>query len=101
MKGSLLSYMGPNPSQNDIREAFCRDIDAYSFEFDQQQAPVQAQAPSSVNIVNTINTTPGYRDERPEKCDVVPQSACAVAYDSHDCDGNVENYLNMVIQTQF
>ena len=97
LQGSLLSYMGPNPSQNDLREAFCRDIDAYSFEFD-QQSPAQSTgnivnnpAPSSVNIVNTINTTPVYRDERPEKCEVVPQSACAVAYDSHDCDGNANN----------
>ena len=29
----------------------------------------------------------GYRDEKPAKCDVVPQSACALAYDSSKCDG--------------
>ena len=99
LKGSLLSYMGPNPSQDDIREAFCRDIDAYSFEFD--QPPVQSPAPSSVNIVNTINTTPGYRDERPEKCDVVPQSACAVGYDSHDCDGKMKSVENKISMEPF
>jgi len=81
LKGSLLSYMGDSPSENDLREAFCRDIDAYSFEFEQP-------APASTNLVSTVlNTTPGYRDEKPEKCDVVPQSACAVAYDSGSCDG--------------
>ena len=31
--GSLLSHMGQSPSQTDLREAFCRDIDASSFEF--------------------------------------------------------------------
>ena len=37
--GSLLSHMGQSPSQADLREAFCRDIDAYSFEFNKQQTP--------------------------------------------------------------
>ena len=31
LKGSLLSYMGDSPSENDLREAFCRDIDAYRY----------------------------------------------------------------------
>ena len=31
----------------------------------------------------------GYRDEKPAKCDVVPQSACALAYDSSKCDGEL------------
>ena len=67
----------------DIDAANDKDIDTddYSFEFDQP-------APASTNLVSTVlNTTPGYRDEKPEKCDVVPQSACAVAYDSGSCDG--------------
>ena len=36
LQRSLLSYMGNTSSENDLREAFCRDIDAYSFEFQQQ-----------------------------------------------------------------
>ena len=28
-----------------------------------------------------------FRDEKPANCDVVPQSACAVAYDSGTCSG--------------
>ena len=70
----------------DIDAANDKDIDNYSFEFDQP-------APASTNLVSTVlNTTPGYRDEKPEKCDVVPQSACAVAYDSGSCDGTTQQY---------
>ena len=64
--------MGQSPSQSDLREAFCRDIDAYSFEFDKQQVQVGPGGP---------------RDEKPAKCDVVPQTACAVGYDSSSCSG--------------
>ena len=31
-----------------------------------------------------------FRDEKPDNCDVVPQSACAVAYDSGTCSGKNE-----------
>ena len=57
-------------------QAFCRDIDAYSFEF----------SPPDVSPVVAV-PGPGYRDEKPARCDVVPQSACAVAYDSGTCSG--------------
>ena len=79
LQGSLLTYMGNNTSQDDLKEAFCRDIDAYSFEFDPRTAPV------TPGVVSPAG--PGYRDEKPAKCDVIPQSACAVGYDSHDCSG--------------
>ena len=68
--------MDQSASQDDLREAFCRDIDAYSFEFDKSQvAPVVPGGPG------------GPRDEKPPNCDVVPQTACAVAYDSGTCSG--------------
>ena len=87
--------MGQSPSQADLREAFCRDIDAYSFEFNKQQTP--APAPVSVSVPGPgpgQGLGPGLgpraggpRDERPAKCDVIPQTACAVAYDSGSCSG--------------
>ena len=76
LENSLLSYMGESANEADLREAFCRDIDAYSFEFDKNQlAPVVSGGPG------------GPRDEKPAKCDVVPQTACAVGYDSSTCSG--------------
>ena len=97
LDGSLLTYMGSSASEADLREvcwlmigpqlsntelllvrvqAFCRDIDAYSFEF----------SPPDVSPVVAV-PGPGYRDEKPARCDVVPQTACAVAYDSGTCSG--------------
>ena len=70
MENSLLTYMGQSANEADLREAFCRDIDAYSFEFDKNPG-----GPG------------GPRDEKPAKCEVVPQTACAVAYDSGTCNG--------------
>ena len=38
LSNSLLRQMDPNQaSEAELREAFCRDIDAYSFEFEPQQ----------------------------------------------------------------
>jgi len=98
LQRSLLSYMGNTSSENDLREAFCRDIDAYSFEFQQQPQVLQPAPPQVVVPSPTLQPSPPpapvpiyghgqWRDEKPEKCDVVPQSACALAYDSDDCDG--------------
>ena len=82
--------MGQSPSQSDLREAFCRDIDAYSFEFDKQQVqvgPVGAGGTGGpVRSVGPVGPG-GPRDEKPAKCDVVPQTACAVGYDSSSCSG--------------
>ena len=83
LNSSLLSYMGQSASQSDIKEAFCRDIDAYSFEFNKEQLPGGPVGPGPVGPVGPG----GPRDERPAKCDVVPQTACAVAYDSGTCNG--------------
>merc|ERR1719458_2407740 len=86
LQNSLMTYMGECASQNDLTEACCRDIDAYSLEFDPpglQPLP----SPSYPRQVPSGPVTPGYRDEKPNNCDVVPQSACAVAYDSGTCSG--------------
>ena len=81
---SLLSYMGESASQNDLKEAFCRDIDAYSFEFEPR-----TQVVGGGGRAGPVTVGPGYRDEKPNKCDVVPQSACAVGYDSSTCSGKL------------
>jgi hypothetical protein len=60
---SLLSKIDQQKaSEQELREAFCRDIDAYSFEF---------------------NTDNG----KPKLCPEVPANACAIVFDSHDCSG--------------
>jgi len=63
---SLLTKLDPTTvTPEELTEAFCRDIDAFSFEFKEQQ----------------------YKDERPSLlCDKIPPQYCAVAYDSATCN---------------
>lgn len=62
MANSLLTHMDPSSSsQDEIREAFCRDTDSFSHEF-------RRRAPTCVG-----------KD--------VPPSACAIIYDEEDCMG--------------
>ena len=52
---SLLKHIDENTaSEDDILEAYCRDVDAYSFEFnqDQQQNQPQLQQQNSVAMVS-------------------------------------------------
>lgn len=93
---SLLSYMGESASQNDLKEAFCRDIDAYSFEFEPRTQVVGGRGQAG-----PVTMGPGYRDEKPPKCDVVPQSACAVGYDSSTCSGNINLVLFITNSSSF
>ena len=58
LQNSLMTYMGESASENDLREAFCRDIDAYSFEFD--QPGLKALPPASYPAPSGP-VTPGYR----------------------------------------
>jgi len=81
LSNSLLRQMDPNQaSEAELREAFCRDIDAYSFEFEPQQV-------SARTALQPVQPRQPVRDERPANCDVVPRSACAIAYDSGTCSG--------------
>jgi len=69
---SILTKIDPKTATAaEITEAFCRDIDDFSFEFlNETSAPVQM------------------RDERPSQlCTKVPEDACAVGYDSALCSG--------------
>eukprot|EP00092_Neocalanus_flemingeri_P106556 GFUD01136724.1.p1 GENE.GFUD01136724.1~~GFUD01136724.1.p1 ORF type:complete len:712 (-),score=170.30 GFUD01136724.1:71-2206(-) len=78
LSNSLLSQMdAKQASEADLREAFCRDVDSFSLEF-QPSGPSQVVSRTALQPI---------RDERPPNCDVVPHSACAVAYDSSSCTG--------------
>ena len=80
---SLLSKIDPKvASEADLKEAYCRDVDAFSFEFARQDgAGVTTSAPP------TRRTTPTAPSNKPPLCAPVPRSSCAVAYDDSNCDG--------------
>ena len=60
---SLLSKLDRDQATaNDLKEAFCRDVDAFSFD---------------LNV----------DDGKPSNCDPVPRTACGVVYDSSSCSG--------------
>merc|ERR1712217_641355 len=54
--------MGESASQTDLKEAFCRDIDAYSFEFEPQNAGLQPRVQQPL-VYPPAPVTPGYRDD--------------------------------------
>jgi len=63
LNSSLLSQLDSKAATaNEIKEAYCRDIDAFSFDFDVDP-------------------------QRPPRCDPVPSQACGIVYDSHSCSG--------------
>jgi len=70
LSNSLLTRMDcKNATDAELTEAFCRDIDSFSFEL---QPPIPDPP----------------KDLRPNlSCSVVPKSACALAYNTHDCTG--------------
>merc|ERR1711936_463841 len=70
LSNSLLTKLDTSKASDDeLKEAFCRDIDSFSFDMQEKKAEPLI-------------------DERPsQSCSVVPRSACALAYDSHDCTG--------------
>merc|ERR1712107_82120 len=80
LTNSLLTQIDPKKaSADELREAFCRDVDAFSFEF--------AQTPQQPASVAPVTRAPVVHDERPDRgyCKKVPISVCAVAYDSPSC----------------
>jgi len=77
---SLLSQLdGKSISEAELTEAFCRDVDSFSFEFERQESPRSAAPPRP--------QAPRINSNKPPLCAEVPRTACAVAYDSGDCDG--------------
>jgi len=75
---SLLTRLDPTKvTPEELTEAFCRDIDAFSFEFQNTTTPPVVTTPP-----------PPPPDERPSLlCTKVPSHLCAVAYDSSTCSG--------------
>jgi len=82
MTNSLLKQIDPKKATADeLREAFCRDVDAYSFDLQRIASPA-----------NTVSVPPPHQhdenEERPSLfCEKVPPGVCAVAYDSSNCNG--------------
>lgn len=61
---SLLSQIDRDRATSaQLTEAYCRDVDAFSFDF---------------NVF----------DGKPPRCDPIPRTACGVVYDEHDCVGS-------------
>jgi len=62
MGGSLLSQLDANQAgERDLREAYCRDVDSFSFD---------------LNV----------DDGMPPRCEPVPRQACGVVYESGSCN---------------
>merc|ERR1719219_2930706 len=60
LTNSLLTQIDPKTSSADeLREAFCRDVDAFSFEF--------AQTPEQPASVAPVTRAPVVHDERPDR----------------------------------
>ena len=97
---SLLKHIDEKEaSEDDILEAYCRDVDAYSFEFNQPEtqqqnrvvsvAPQRPQVRKNITLIYQSFTEFFLKQfldpERPPNCNQVPRSACAVVYDEKDC----------------
>jgi len=96
LQNSLLQQMDTTQStEADLREAFCRDIDAYSFEMEPRALPgpnlpgPTTRSSVQVQLMTVRPTLPPMQQAigKPPRCEHVPRTACAVAYDSHNCDG--------------
>jgi len=93
LQNSLLRHVDPKTaSEAEMREAFCRDIDAYSYDIEPTLPPAMARPQQTLSLAPPRQTVvvagPDRRGaNKPMKCENVPTTACAVAYDSHNCDG--------------
>jgi len=88
LTNSLLKQIDPSKATADeLREAFCRDVYAFSFEFQPASPSQTVSLPPPHRTSNETSTTYGEHDERPDKgyCQKIPQGVCAVAYDSSTC----------------
>merc|ERR1712012_933008 len=93
LQNSLLRHVDPKTSSEaELKEAFCRDIDAYSYDIEPTLPPTMARPQQTLSLAPPRQTVvvagPDRRGaNKPSKCENVPATACAVAYDSHNCDG--------------
>jgi len=88
---SLLKHVDPKTaSEDDILEAYCRDIDAYSFDLNQENFHMtQSRQPGQVYaapIPVTTTPKPLYEDpDRPARCEQPAADVCAAGYQTKDC----------------
>lgn len=76
-----------NATAEEIKEAFCRDIDSLAFEMEVED-PTYAQSPDLMIFQAEKQVAAAPVDERPSPaCSHVQRSACAIAYDSSSCSG--------------
>ena len=78
LSNSLLTKLDKDKAtEDDITEAFCRDVDFFSF------------------YMNTYDgkQDPSLKDGKPPNCEKIPKEACGVAYDSSSCSGGWAIYL--------
>jgi len=93
LQNSLLRQVDPqSSSEAEMREAFCRDIDAYSYDIEPTLPPAMAAPQQTLSLAPPRQTVVvGGQDRRgankPARCENVPTTACAVAYDSSTCNG--------------
>jgi len=67
---SLLSQIDKErATAAEMKEAFCRDVDSFSFDFNVD-------------------------DGKPPKCEAIPRNVCGVLYDSSSCSGGWKLYIN-------
>ena len=78
LSNSLLTKLDKDKAtEDDITEAFCRDVDSFNFD------------------MNTYDgkKDPSLLDGKPSNCEEIPEVACGVAYDSSSCSGGWAIYL--------
>jgi len=89
MDKSLLKHMNvEQASEADLLEAYCRDIDAYSFDLNTQRMGMNSMGGTTKKYFPAPETTakPMYEDpERPGHCDQPPEGVCASVFKTKDC----------------
>jgi len=83
---SLLKHIDEKTaSEDDILEAYCRDVDAYSFDLNDAQQQAQQQNNLALGAPRAQQTPMILDPDRPPACQPAPRSACAVVYDEKNC----------------
>lgn len=86
LDNSLLKHMNVNTtSEDDLLEAYCRDIDAYSFEFNQQQNNQIVENRQSVMNAQQPQIAQYPDPHKPPKCDQIPVTSCASVHQTKSC----------------
>merc|ERR1719295_1702473 len=83
---SLLKHMDVNTaSEDDLLEAYCRDIDAYSFDLNQAQYGIQQKKKVFTPPPPTTPKPPYPDPDRPPQCEQPSLDICGAGYQTKDC----------------